>query len=145
MSVCVIQDKEKAAVAKKSFQRPAAETKEGKREDEKMANNQRQIQEASADQINEFFGEARKSSTRQLQTGFEGDSDLEEVTVRERRHSYSDKSGGTESDTTDEVKSADFDLEELTQKRLRFVLISTLGLRHWDSPAYMCAEVSKYM
>ena len=136
--MCVTQDKEKAVVAKKSFKRPVAEIKEGKGKDEKLAKNQRQIQEASAEQINEFFGEARKSSTRQLQAGSEGDSDLEEVAGRERRQSYSDESGGMESDPTDEVKSGDFNLEELIQKRLRFVLIRMS--RHGDSLSYICAE-----
>ena len=133
----MIQDKEKAVVAKKSSQRTAAEIKEGKGKDKKLAKNQRQLREASAEQINEFFGEARKSSTRQLRAGSEGDSDIEEFAGRDRRDSYSDESGGMESDPMDEVKSADFDLEELIQKRLRFVLISMSGLRHRDSLSYV--------
>lgn len=121
--VCVVQDKEKSAVAKKSIQRPTAEVEEGKTKGKKQSNNQRHIREASAEQISEFFGEARKSSTMQLQTGSEDDSDLEEITGKERRHSNSDESGGMESDHMDEMKSADLNLEELIQKRLRFVHI----------------------
>ena len=126
--MCVIQDKEKSSVAKKSLLHSTAEIEKGKSRDEKLGNNQRHIQEATAEQISEFFGEARKSSTRQLHAGSEDDSDLEEVTGKERRHSNSDESGGIESDHTDDVKSKDFDLEELIQKRLRFVQISMFKL-----------------
>ena len=108
-------DKEKA---KKPRSSPASkEVKEERRKDDvKQAN------EASAEEISEFFGEAKKSSVgQQGDVLLVGDSkdDSEFEATKERGQTDSDDSEGSETVIRDTAKEAEFSLEELIQKRLR--------------------------
>ena len=113
-SVLPLIDKEKA---KKPRSSPALKVKEERRKDDvKLAN------EASAEEISEFFGEAKKSSVGQqddvlLVGDSEDDSEFE--ATKERGQTDSDDSEGSETVMRDTVKEAEFSLEELIQKRLR--------------------------
>ena len=108
---------------------PASSTSKVKEErrkaDVKQANDssttrQPPRREASAEEISEFFGEAKKSSIRQLLVGdSEEDSELE--AAKEGRQSDSDESEGMETVMSETAKDAEFSLEELIQKRLRYM------------------------
>ena len=120
--MCVLMTgKEKA---KKLSPSPASKVKEERRKDVKPANSsstRSAPQEASAEEISEFFGEAKKSSVRQLQVDSEDDSEFE--AAKEGRQSDSDDSEDMESMLRDSAKDADFNLEELIQKRLRYIIL----------------------
>lgn len=75
--------------------------------------------EASAEEISEFFGEAKKSSMKQLLVG-DSEEDSEFEAAKEGRQSDSDESEGAETVMRETVKGAEFSLEELIQKRLRY-------------------------
>ena len=111
-------DKEKV---KKQPPSPASKVKEERRKDDvKQAN------EASPEEISEFFGEAKKSSRGQLHVllpvpvGDSSEDDSEFEVAKEGRQSDSDESEGMEALMKDTAKDSEFNLEELIQKRLRY-------------------------
>lgn len=118
--LCVLADKGgKAAVAKKSPSGPASKLKEDRGKDVKPTNSKKHTKEASSEEISEFFGEAKKSSTRQFQADSEDDSELE-VTKEGGYSDSADDSDNMESVRNDATKNAEFILEEVIEKRLRY-------------------------
>ena len=109
-------DKEKV---KKQPPSSASKVKEERRKDDV-----KQVNEASPEEISEFFGEAKKSSRGQLHVllpvddSSEDDSEFE--VAKEGRQSDSDESEGMEALMKDTAKDSEFNLEELIQKRLRY-------------------------
>lgn len=122
-------DKDKS---KKPSSSPASKVKEERRKDDvrRQANSgssrQPPRREAGAEEISEFFGEAKKSSVRQLHVdALVGDSedDSEFEGAKEGRQSDSDESEGMEAVMRDTEKDAEFTLEEFIQKRLRYMYL----------------------
>ena len=135
-----IADKEKAAVSKQSLPDSAAKAEEDRKKPVKTSDNQRRTREASAEEISEFFGEARKCSEGRLQADTEDDSDIEEAS-KERRQDSSDEGDEMESEPRDVEESTElnFDLERIIQKRLRSVhtlcwLMTGKGAAPWYFP-----------
>ena len=125
-------DKEKAKKPPPSL---TSKVKEERRKDNaKQANDssttrQPPRREASAEEISEFFGEAKKSSMRQLLVG-DSEQDSEFEAAEEGRQSDSDESEGTETLMTETAKDAEISLEELIQKRLRYNNIFHVQILH---------------
>ena len=82
----------------------------------------KQANEASAEEISEFFGEAKKSSRGQLllPVGDSSEDDSEFEAGKEGRQSDSDESEEMEALMKDTAKDSELSLEELIQKRLRY-------------------------
>ena len=125
-------DKEKA---KKPPASSTSKVKEERRKaDVKQANDssttrQPPQREASTEEISEFFGEAKKSSVRQLLVG-DSEEDSEFEAAKEGRQSDSDESEGMETVMRETAKDAEFSLEELIQKRLRYDIIIMCMFKH---------------
>ena len=120
-------DKAKAAaVTKKSSPTKPSRKREEVKEEAKPGDDTRRTREASAEKIGEFFGEARKSSSRQLlqtrtQSDSEGDSEFEDGKERQ----------DVDSEEEDEMelalrKASELDVEEILQKRQRLVAVLQL-------------------
>ena len=114
--MCFVTDKEKTSVSKKSGHVP--KVKEERKKESKDADSKRHTREASTEEICEFFGEAKKSSSRQLQSDSDDDGEFKEM-GKERGYSDSDEGDAVEGVDRGVAKKAEFDLEELIQKRLR--------------------------
>ena len=118
-----VADKTKAAVSKKSSPTKAPKVKEEKKQEAKRGDDVRNTRETSTEEIDEFFGDARKSSSRRLQTQsdseFEGD-DSKEVS-KDRRLIDSDEDDELELTLEDSTTTSEFNLEEIVKKRLRSV------------------------
>ena len=124
LHICALIDK-----AKKPPPSPASKVKEERGKDKvKLAGNsntrQPPPQEVSVEEIREFFGEAKKSSAKQLLLVVVDDSeeDSEFETAKEGRQSDSDESEEMETMLRETAKDAEFSLEELIQKRLRYLI-----------------------
>lgn len=76
--------------------------------------------EASDEKISEFFGEAKKSSLRQIQVDPDEDSEFE-GTDKGAAYSDSDESDSSDGMLRNTSRNAELDLEDLIQKRQKYV------------------------